>query len=35
MKTFTLCILALFPAGIALAAEAGPREHAIVVERVK
>ena len=35
MKTVTLCILALFPAGIALAAEAGHREHAIVVERVE
>jgi hypothetical protein len=35
MKTVTLCILALFPAGIALAAEAGRGEHATVVERVK
>ena len=35
MKTVTLSVLAFFPAGIALAAEAGRREHATVVERAK
>jgi hypothetical protein len=35
MKTVTLCILASFRARIALAVQAGRREHATVVERVK
>jgi hypothetical protein len=35
MKTVTLCILASFPAGFALAVQAGRLEHATVVERVK
>ena len=35
MKTVTLCILASFPAGIALAVQAGRGEHATVVQRVK
>jgi hypothetical protein len=35
MKSLIMCILASFPAGIALAAEAGRREHATEVERVK
>jgi hypothetical protein len=35
MKTVTLCILASFPAGIALACKLGRREHATVVERIK
>ena len=35
MKTVTLCILASCPAGIALAVQAGRREHATVVELVK
>ena len=35
MKAVTLCILASFPAGTALAVQAGRLEHATVVERVK
>jgi hypothetical protein len=35
MKTVTLCILASFPASTALAVQAGRRERATVVERVK
>jgi hypothetical protein len=35
MQTVTLRILAFFPAGIGLADQAGRREHATVVERVK
>jgi hypothetical protein len=34
MKSVIMCILTSFPAGIAVAAEAGSREHA-TVERVK
>ena len=32
MKTVTLCVLALFPAGIALADEREHREHAPAIE---
>jgi hypothetical protein len=35
MKSVIMCILTSFLAGIAVAAEAGRREHATVVERVK
>jgi hypothetical protein len=34
MKTVTLCILALFPAGIAVADEAEHREHPTAIELV-